>query len=351
MGMTMDHETADSLLAPYLLDALDPEVDDTAALEAHLATCTVCQTTARELRSVVDELAEVAASGAVAPAGLREQTLAAARDRRPGAPLPEYSPAEVHLIEASRLSTLLASITADQWSRPVGPAFPNWTVHDLTAHLASTEGLLAEALGADRFVPETETQPEPRAHAAVARHRRLDPTVAVAEYEAAAGLVQRAVASLGPAHAEADITWWDLPLTVGTVLIQRAFETWTHADDIRAARHEPAPLPSPGSLHVMSATAVETIPLMLAAGGTAAEGRRARIELTGPGGGTYDIALGLEAEGDADAPPDVTLRVDVIDFCKAIGDRLAPADLPHRTSGDLDLGAQVVAALPALAVL
>ena len=115
--------------------------------------------------------------------------------------------------------------------------------------------------------------------------------------------------------------WFGLDLALGHALTQRAFEIWTHADDIRAAVGlDPVPPPAP-SLETMSHTAVETIPIMLSARGIDGEGRRARIVLTGAGGGSYDIALGFSDTVDG-SEPDVEVELDVVDFCKAVGDRL-----------------------------
>ena len=41
----------------------------------------------------------------------------------------------------------------------------------------------------------------------------------------------------------------------------------------------------------------------------------------------------------------------MVDFCKAVGDRLTAAEIDYRASGDVDLAASIVRALPALAVL
>ena len=175
---------------------------------------------------------------------------------------------------------LLATLAPAQWSAAVGPAFPNWTVQDLAAHLAASEALLAELLGAPTFTPEVADQPTPRAHAAVERHRSLSPSQTVAELETAYSLVQAAAFDLGDAAGTHALAWFGLELTLGDVLVQRAFEIWTHADDIRRSLQLPLLPPPAPSLATMSATAVETVPFLLAATGVPAEGRTARLTLT-----------------------------------------------------------------------
>ncbi len=351
-----DHETVQSLLAPYALDAVD--VDEVLEIEAHLDACPECVAMLAELRHTVDLLATLPeAAGADRPdPALASRTLAAALAQRPARPV-ALTPADIHLIESSRLVALLAGRRPAQWSTAVGDAFPDWTVQDLAAHLAASEALLAELLGAASFTPEVADQPTPRAHAAVDRHRSLPPAQTVVELETAYAQVQAAAADLGPAAATHLIPWLGLELTLDDVLTQRAFEIWTHADDIRRALDLPLLPPPAPSLARMSATAVETVPLLLAVAGVAAEGRRARLTLDGAGGATYDIDLGLEpraTSGPDTRPgptPDVALQLDVVDFCRSLADRLPAEQLRYQVTGDTDLGAALVAALPGLAVL
>ncbi len=348
MGMT-DHEIIQSLLAAYALDAVD--VDEALEIEAHLDGCPDCTAALAELRETVDRLADLAATTPAAEAERdhRVRTVAAALARRAARPT-SFSPADLHLIESSRLVALLGLLHADQWATPVGAALPDWSVQDLAAHLAATEALLAEQLGVAPFTPEVADQPTARAQPAVERHRTLRPADTLAELETAYARVQQAVADLAPDADTRAVSWFGLDLTLAPVLTQRAFEIWTHADDIRAALDLPLLAPPAPSLQAMSATAVETLPILLAATGVEAEGRRARLTLVGPGGGTYEVDLGLEGRPVA-AEPDVTLELDVVDFCRGLADRLPAERTAYRARGDADLAVAIVASLPALAVL
>ena len=349
MGMSIDHATADTQLAAYLLDALD--ADETLAVEHHLTTCAICQATLADLRPAVDALAATTAT--TPPAGLAQRTMDAALAARPPATHP-FAPAEVHLIEATRVVALLSRLSPDDWAAPVGPAFPDWTVQDLAAHLASSEALLALELGVDPFTPDTEPQAEARALQAVARHRRLSPAETLAELRTTYELVQQTLRAIGDEVDARIISWFGLDLTLGYALTQRGFEIWTHADDIRAALGLDAVPPPAGSVRTMSSAALDTVPFMLSAVGVDAEGRRARVTLSGPGGGTYDVALGL-AEAGTPLPeghaPDVVVRLDSIDFCKAVAERISPPDLVFEAEGDLALADDLVRSLSALAVL
>ena len=269
--------------------------------------------------------------------------------QRPPRAVP-LSPADVHLIESNRLVALLQHLGPEHWAAPVGPAFPDWTVQDLAAHLASSEVLLAAQLGIEPFTPETADQPEPRAHAAVARHRGMSPDETLAELRTAYELVHQALIDLGPDAGRRMVSWFGLDLALSYALTQRGFEIWTHADDIRAALGLPLLPPPAGSLETMSSTAIETVPLMLAASGVDAEGRRARITLTGTGQGDFDVVLGLTGV-EPSVKPDVVIEIDAVDFCRAIADRLAPPELSYRVTGDDVLAGDIVRALPVLAVL
>jgi uncharacterized protein (TIGR03083 family) len=343
--MSIDHQSADALLAAYVLDAVD--VDEALDVEAHVADCAACQQVVAELQKAADTLA--ATTTTAPPSDLRPRVLAEALARRPASHV-SFSPAEVHLIESTRVLTMLQRLRPEQWAARGGPAFPDWSVQDLVAHLASSEALLAAELGVDPFTPETEDQPEPRAHAAVTRHRRMTPEQTLAELHTAYDLVHQAVDALGAEVDTRIISWFGFDLALSYALTQRSFEIWTHADDIRAALGLPLVPPPGGSVQTMSSTVIETVPIMLAASGVDAEGRRARLLLTGSGEGRYDVDLGLTG-AETGAEPDVVIEIDAVDFCRAIGDRLAPPELSYRASGDTALADAVVGALPALAVL
>ena len=70
--------------------------------------------------------------------------------------------------------------------------------------------------------------------------------------------------------------------------------------------------------------------------------------LTGPGGGDWTVAMG---RGEAAIVPDVTLTADAVDWCRVVGDRLAPDELMCVIEGDPELGDDLLAAGPALATL
>ena len=71
-----------------------------------------------------------------------------------------------------------------------------------------------------------------------------------------------------------------------------------------------------------------------------------RLVLTGPGGGTWDIAVG---EGPPD-PVSVRIIADAAGFCRLVANRVTPADLDLHVTGDPGRAAGVLAAASALAL-
>ena len=91
---------------------------------------------------------------------------------------------------------------------------------------------------------------------------------------------------------------------------------------------------------------MRVLPLGLALSGCPQPGRTARLNLIGPGGGTFDVAL---APGDPLGEPDITLTADVIDFCRLASNRLARRDFDVGVDGDGLLLEPIIAGATAFA--
>jgi uncharacterized protein (TIGR03083 family) len=316
-------------LAAYALDAHEPE--DGLAIEAHLEAASGAARWERTLRAAAGELAAVGTVEVPPPAGLGDRVLAEARRRRPSTPVAAgASPIEMHRVELARAVLLFCDLRPADWGRPVDPPeFAGWTVHDVVAHLAAIETLLADHLGVPvDGVPETGTDNEGRTAATQARHRDLPPAAAVVELEAAAEAVDGEVVARGEAGLDDRIDWFGGPAAVRVPLTIRAFESWTHADDVRRALGVPMLPPPRPSLLTMTHSACGFVPGLLAARGAHHPDRW--------------------AGGD---PVDAELVLDAVDFCRAISARLPRDGVPYAATGDQGLAAEVVDALPALAML
>ena len=163
-----------------------------------------------------------------------------------------------------------------------------------------------------------------------ARHRAADRTLDL-------------VRAAGDPCAEVAVHGMRLPLSA--VLVVRAFELWTHENDIRRAAGLPASVPDPSTLSLMTRLAARLLPHAAARTGLH-EPVNVRLVLTGPGGGTWDIAVG-------ESPPDpVSIRIiaDAAGFCRLVANRATPANLDLHVTGDPGRAAGVLAAASALAL-
>ena len=141
-------------------------------------------------------------------------------------------------------------------------------------------------------IPETATDNEGRTAQARARHAGRPPAHAVAELEAAAEAADTEVAVRGEARLDEPIDWWGGRAATRIAVLVRAFETWTHADDIRRAIGAGMVAPPPASLLTMAHTACGLVPTMLAARGAYHPGRLVRFRFTDLGGAAWDVDLG-----------------------------------------------------------
>ena len=341
-------------LAAYALDAHD--ADDAAAITAHLDTSPDDVRREQDLRSAAGEFAAAVVKDITPAPGLRSRVLAEARrHREPAAVIAGASPIDVHRIEAARTILLLRDLTVDDWARPVDPPeFDGWTVHDVVVHLVANESLLAYHLGVPvPGIPETATDNEGRTAQAQARHAGRSPAYAVAELEAAAEATATEVSARGEARLGEPIDWWGRQTPTWMALLVRAFETWTHADDIRRAVGAPMVNPPPASLLTMAHAACGFVPRTLAARGGYRPGRIVRFRFTDLSDAAWDVDLGAAGgvRPAGDDAVDAEIFAAAADVCRGISARLDPSELTYDVVGDQQLARDLIDALPALAVL
>lgn len=340
-------------LAAYALDA--HEADEGAAIAAYLDANPDAARWERALRSAAGEFAAAVVHDVAPPPGLRTSVLAAARDRRPPAPVVAgSSPIDVHRLELARLILLVRDLPPEDWARPVDPPeFAGWTVHDVVVHLVANESMLAQQLGVPvPGVPERSTDNDERTAQAQDRHARRPPHAAVTELEAAAEVTDAAVVERGEDRVDDPIDWWGGRMATSIVLLIRAFETWTHGDDIRRAIGAEMSPPPVASALTMAHAACGFVPALLAAHGAYHPGRLVRLRFTDLDA-AWDVDLGMigGVRPAGDEAVDAELVTDAVEFCRGISARVAPADIRYQATGDQQLARELVDALPALAVL
>jgi hypothetical protein len=123
-------------------------------------------------------------------------------------------------------------------------------------------------------------------------------------------------------------------LSCRDLLVVRAFELWTHENDVRRALAMPPSAPDASTLALMTELAVRLLPHAARHTGQPVGRVDIRLVLTGAGGGTWDVPLGRPGE-----PAEGVLVVaDAVDFCRVVAARLAPGTAEVHV-----IGAQVLA--------
>jgi uncharacterized protein (TIGR03083 family) len=275
------------------------------------------------------------------PAGLRDRVLAASLRARPAGTAipaaPPITPAEAFSRAADAFYGLLCALAEADWHRPV---LRDLDVQGLVGHLTGVEEDVQRALAGDPGVAAADhvasTQP------AAERESGRSPAATRAGWRAAVGR------TLELARQEPDppagVAVYGLWLPLPTLLVVRTFELWTHENDIRRAAGLPPSVPDTAALRLMTDLAATSLPL--AAKRTQLPGpTELRLVLTGPGGGSWDVAIGGEA-----APAAIIIVTDAVGFCRLVANRATPADLDLHTAGDPERVAGLLAAAPVLAL-
>jgi uncharacterized protein (TIGR03083 family) len=281
------------------------------------------------------------ARGRPLPAGLRERVLSASlRARAAGRPElapPQISPAEAFSRTADAFYVTLGLLNAGQWG---APALRGLDVQGLVGHLIGVEEDVHRCLTGDPEVAAAShvgsTQP-----AADRQAGRL-PALTRADWRRAAG---HTIDLVRTADLRAEVAVHGMRVPLGLLLIARAFELWSHENDIREAVALPPSAPEASTLSLMTSAAARLLP-QAAIRARLNDSVRVHLVLTGPGGGTWDIAVGQSTP----APAAVTIVADAVGFCRLAANRVTTADLDPYVTGDQDRAAAVLAAVTTLAL-
>lgn len=286
----------------------------------------------------------------VLPVGLRDRVLAASRQaRQTGSPVPAVaaiSPTEGFRRAADSLHALLRTLTDDEWQTPV---LRDLDVQGLIGHLIGVEEDVRRSLLGDPSVSDVDHVQSTQAFAEQQVGR---PTALTrADWRAAVDRTIDLIDAAGDLNAA--VAMHGMQLTVGTLLVVRAFELWIHENDIRQASGRSASVPDAPTLRLMTGLAIDLLPQVEL--GAALPGPiDVRLVLTGPGGGSWDLTVGDRPAGRTrrEALTQGRLRVvtDTVGFCRLAGNRVAPADLDVDITGDRQLAAAVLAAVSSLAL-
>jgi len=254
------------------------------------------------------------------PRDLRSAILAAALEIRPaGYPDPEALPAQAapYGLEVRKLDALLREVTETQWGTTV---VGGMTARELIDHLTGHDAWFADALGLD--VPAGAARTPERSYRAWR--------------EQAFALLRHAVFT--PVIDRVDFA--GLSMAIGNAYLNRAFETWIHADDIRLATGRPADPPPAPHLRALADLHIRSLPAALRMAQREHPGHAARITLTGAVSEDWIISLSRTP-----AEPSVTITADALEFCYLAGNRRTPDAVPLTVTGDADIAADLLAAM------
>jgi uncharacterized protein (TIGR03083 family) len=338
MAGSSEHGQIAEALGAWVLDACPQHEAD--QVEAHAATCPECAAEADRLRAVIGALASLEATRP--PAGLRERARASAFRRRTPSPWLGADPWE-GLSDAAAsytdvvrlLDALLEGLTPAQWQATV---LRDRNVQQLLAHLVASDHSLASQLLPAPPIPEP-----------IGTEREgADPLATRANWRAQAGALLDHVSAGGGTGLRQPVRLLDPELPrqpVSYALAQRTFETWIHADDIRAALGRPPQPPPAEHLRLVAGLGARLLPLALHRLGREHPGRTGRLVLEGAGVHTWTLPLAM---GSLPAEPDVTIRMELLEFCYLMGNRRRPDTVACTIEGEHSLAFDMLTVTSAL---
>jgi uncharacterized protein (TIGR03083 family) len=303
------------LLGAWAVGACDD--DEIARIDRHLRECERCGAQAARLTAAASWLG--ADQLRPPPESLRARVLAQARERRAPAPLRTLT--EAYAGQIALLDQALDSLGPEDWQRQE-PRHRD--VAGLLAHLTANDALLATDL--DLPVIAIPGHAGPGARTAWRRQAQIL-TNGLRTGPAAATTLDRRV-RLTTKRAPR-------PGRLRDALVQRAFETWTHLDDLGAVFGRVPSVPPPEQVRRILDLAMRLLPAALREHGLSRPGRAGRIVLSGAGGGEWTVPLGSTADaGIAGGAADVTIEADAVEFARLVANRRSPGTLRHTVRGD-----------------
>ena len=278
------------------------------------------------------------------PPALRDRVLAAALEARAGGRAlpdgPEISPVEAFSRAADAFLGLLTALPADAWRTPV---LRDLDVQGLVGHLTGVEDDVQRALAGDDAVVAADHVRSTQA--AAERQAGRSPAATRSDWRTA---VERTLALVDGRRLDAIVRVHGMRLPLGALLIARAFELWTHENDIRLVAELPASVPDAATLRLMTGLAVRLLPVGVGRVAGQVLPLDVHLVLTGPGGGTWDVVLG-ERDTSAEVS-EVAIVAEAVSFCRLVADRIDARELGAHVTGATALASTVLAGAAALAL-
>ncbi|MFE0420924.1 maleylpyruvate isomerase family mycothiol-dependent enzyme [Streptomyces sp. NPDC058953] len=263
--------------------------------------------------------------------------------------LQTYADAWTHAVES--IAELVTPLVEGEWNRAT--PCPAWSVRDVVSHVI---GLETEFLGDPRPI---HTLPRDLYHVKndfarymemqvdVRRHHTAPEMVAELEYV----LIRRA-RQLRNENRAPD-TRVRAPLgteqTLELAMRMRAFDSWVHEQDLRAALAQPGNLDSPGA-YITRDVLLEALPKVVAKDAGAPPNSAVVIDVHGPVEFLRTVRVNADGRGSVDGSPSlgpvVTIATDWETYYRLACGRVRYAAVADRVKvdGDQELGAAIMGA-------
>jgi uncharacterized protein (TIGR03083 family) len=231
---------------------------------------------------------------------------------------------------AAELAELMGALSPGEWARDTH--LDGVTVYGLVTHLVGVERYVLGQLGrrSSLEAPRREDHWPVTKRATADLADRPSSFVARCWWQEVLAVIA-ACGALGPDH---EVSYHHLTGSIRGLLVVRTFELWTHGDDIRKVTNRPLDELDEDRLSLMVNELMRILPVGLGLSGSPQPGRTAELNLTGRGGGRFEIPLAPDSPVGA---PDITVTVDSMDLCRWASNRLARDELDLRVEGDLSL--------------
>lgn len=295
-----------------------------------------------ELRFALEE-----ADADRAAAHIRNRVLDAAISQRAAGytsyPAETWSGADCFCRVTDALEEVLGRLRPEEWRRP---AVRGLTVQQLLGHLIGVETAFTAVLSGDGSGAEASADHVESTQAMALAQTGRDPAATLADWRRAR---HATMAIAGGRDRQETVRMHGIAFPLDDFLVVRAFEAWTHTEDIRRATGRLESAPEAGVLSRMTELAVGLLPAGLALVGKPS--RRTRLVLTGPGGGTWD--LGPDSTVRRAAPggrPEAKVTVDAVAFCRVVANRSGFEDAAPYVAGDEAVARHLFAGASALAL-
>ena len=218
------------------------------------------------------------------------------------------------------IDTLCANLTDEQWQTPTD--CPNWSVQDQLSHLCAGEhGLLGRppVTHTPRDVSHVKNEMGERNEATVDYRRSKSGAEVLAEFRELTAERLAVLRALSDGDFAAETMTPIGPGTVQSLIEIRAFDAWTHEQDMRGALQQPGHLDGPVAETLGRGAAPQPCRSWWAARRRRPMARPWCLRVSGAAGGAIAIAVEDKRAKMLEAPPvapTVRLRMDVEAFTR-----------------------------------